>query len=107
MQKNRIDIVYATYPGLINLYLGNHINYKYGKPWIAEFRDIGEQRYYHSLCPKHINRAVRLEQHLVNSASMIVTVTSTITKILEGRHSQQIEIIYKMDLNTTILTKLI
>jgi len=88
-----IDAIWATAPETISHHLASWASRKWGKPWIADFRDIVNQQYV-SICASAIV-PVRIfhERRILKTASEIVTVSAGLAEILAHRHGRSIRVI--------------
>ncbi len=84
LRTNRVDSVWATEP--VCYTIADWIHKNFGIPWIADFRDIYDQK-----CLPELARGQsylkKIESRMISSASVIVTVSEPLKKILQARHT--------------------
>lgn len=88
----RIDAIWATSPPAAPLAVAYHISKSFNIPWIADFRDVWEQRY---LVANERLRAslIKAEPKIISTSEAIVTVSEPLRKILLTRNRKPIYII--------------
>jgi hypothetical protein len=87
LQTYRVDCVWATEP--VCYTMADWIHKNFGIPWIADFRDIYDQKG----LPEHDrgqSYLKKVESRMISSASAIVTVSEPLKKILQTRHTQPV-----------------
>lgn len=88
--SNQIDAIWATYPFRATLHAASRLSGELGVPWIADFRDILEQK-----CPTWKLPLERFnERRVVASASLITTTTPYLADVLSKRHGKQVNLLY-------------
>lgn len=89
LEKEKIDIIYVTYPGIEPLVLGNFLKKKYGLPLITEFRDsLAEEPLRNNLTSLQKRSLKNLEGTLLKVSDHIITVTEGLTNLLKTSYKK-------------------
>ena len=90
LRTDRVDCVWATEP--VCHTMADWIQKNFGIPWIADFRDIYDQKG----LPEHDrgqSYLKKVEPRIVSSASAIVTVSEALKRVLQARHTTPVSVI--------------
>lgn len=90
LRTNRIDSVWATEP--VCYTLADWIHKNFGIPWVADFRDIYDQKG----LPEHErgqSYLKKIEPRMISSASAVVTVSEHLRRVLQARHKKPVYLI--------------
>ncbi|MDT8301038.1 MAG: glycosyltransferase [Sedimentisphaerales bacterium] len=90
LRTNRVDCVWATEP--VCHTIADWIQKKFGIPWVADFRDILDQKG----LPEHErghSYLKKVEPRIISSASAIVTVSEPLKEVLQTRHKMPVHVI--------------
>lgn len=92
---NQIDAIWATYPSAGAHYLANYCSFKFGIPWIADFRDFpGEHGLPEKLVERfRIYREIFEIKKLVRSAAAVTAVSKGLANVLEQEIHKDVQII--------------
>lgn len=85
IEVHKFDAMLATYPTTSALELGAWVSREFGIPWLADFRDIVEERNSKLLWLKK-----KRERKLVRSASAMMTVSDPLAAKLRARNNQPV-----------------
>ena len=86
----RIDAIWATYPFRATLHVASRLSGELQVPWVADFRDILEQK-----CPTWKLPIERFnERRVLSNASLITTTTPYLADVLSGRHGKRVELLF-------------
>lgn len=79
IRKEKIDIVFSTYPTISNMLIGTHIKIKYNISLVSDFRDglVFEPLQYENYLRRIANR--KIEREIVKNSDCILTVSQPIT----------------------------
>jgi glycosyltransferase involved in cell wall biosynthesis len=88
-----VDVIWATCPPASTHVLAEWASKRWGKPWVADFRDIVNQQFV-SVRSSMVN-PIRLfhEKRIPKTASEIITVSEGLAEILIGRHHRSIRVL--------------
>lgn len=92
LRKYNIDAIWATSPPAAPMVVADFIKRKYNIPWIADFRDISDQK---TLMNDERLRSqfIKREIEVLKSSSAMVTVSNPLANVLEKRHDKSVQII--------------
>ena len=85
IEIHKFDAMLATYPTTSALKLGAWVSREFGIPWVADFRDIIEERRSRIFWLKK-----ELERKLVKSSSALMTVSEPLAEKLTARNHQPV-----------------
>ncbi|NQT01275.1 MAG: glycosyltransferase [Planctomycetes bacterium] len=90
LRTNRVDSVWATEP--VCYTIANWIHKNFGIPWVADFRDIYDQKG----LPEYDRGQLylkKVEPRMISSASAVVTVSEHLRTVLKTRHKKPVYMI--------------
>lgn len=90
VRREKVDVIWSTYPPGPDHVVADHLCRKYGIPWVADFRDLPDQTY--------VTRSTRdeaeQERRICASATMLVAVTEELAAKLRQRHQVPVHTIF-------------
>jgi hypothetical protein len=88
-----VDLIIASYPPHVVLWLGRYFARKYKVPWVADYRDLGALRLDgRKKSVGYIDYVI--EKFLLRSARAVTTVSRTLIEILSQAYSKSGAVIY-------------
>ena len=87
LAKNNIAVIWATHPHPAPHLIANKLRSKYSIPWIADFRDLFEQRYTRLMLRLIV-------PHLLKNCSEITTVSPALVVKLQNATNKNVSCIY-------------
>jgi glycosyltransferase involved in cell wall biosynthesis len=88
--RNEFDAVWSTYTLGLDHYVANRIVRRTGLPWVADFRDLPDQR----VKGRRIDRMVKAEVKYCSMAKALTATTPEHVAMLSARHEVPAHLIY-------------
>jgi glycosyltransferase involved in cell wall biosynthesis len=92
LRFNNVDCVWATSPPQVSHALANWVHRNFGIPWVADFRDIWDQKGLPSNAKRRLYQT-KIDPRIVGSGSAIVTVSEPLKEMLQKRHKRPVYVI--------------
>ncbi len=90
LRCNRIDCIWAT--EAVSHAIAARIHREFNIPWVADFRDVFDQKGF-SKNAKGKAYLLKLEPSLLETCSMITTVSDPLKEVLETRHRKPVHVV--------------
>lgn len=89
----KIDLVITSYGPAASIWLGRWFSFKYGAPWIADYRDLGALRRDEKPSFAYKIDCI-IEKQILKSCSGITTVSKTLSDLLNKAYNKPCQVIY-------------
>lgn len=96
LKKQNFDMIIASFGPGAALFIGRFLSKKLGVPWVADFRDLGALYRDNSFKQNAIFSKIDLmiEKRILQSASMIITVSKGLKDVLERQYNKPTDVIF-------------